>query len=204
MVVKSTLYKLKIGEVPTTLSPDGRSRPPHLRSWRDGSRILRFLLIHSPRWLFLLPGLALILLGLTLAGLVLPGPLKLFSVTLDVHTLAVACGMVVLGAQMLTFGVLTKMYGVSTGIFPATERQKKIIQFFSAERAYAIGGLALLAGLIAMVYAVASWGATGLGDLDYTKTMRIVLPAVTGMVVGAQLILSGLMSGIIDLRASRD
>jgi len=151
-----------------------------------------------------LPGLALILLGLLLGALILPGPFSAFGVTLDVHTLAVALGMVVLGSQMLTFGVLTKMYGVSTGIFPATGGKQRILRFFNAERAYVIGGLAFVFGLGMMVYALVSWGATGLGDLEYGKTMRIVLPGVTGLVVGAQLILSGLMSGIIDLRGSRD
>lgn len=204
MVLKATRHALKISEVPTTLSRDGRSRAPHLRSWRDGWRTLRFQLIHSPRSLFLLPGITLVVTGLALFALILPGPLRVFGITLDVHTLAVAGGMIVLGTQMLTFGVLAKQYCASAGILPPTPRLEKVLRFWRLERALGFGLVALTAGLGAMLYAIGTWGAVGLGDLEYGRTMRFVLPGVTGMVVGVQILLSGFMSSILELKPSRD
>ena len=122
MVVKATLRRLHIAEVPTTLSPDGRSRPPHLRSWRDGWRHLRFLLLFSPRWLFLLPGAALFIVGLAMMIWLLPGPRRVGSVTLDIHTLFYAALAVVVGFHSMLFWVFTKVYGMREGIVPPDPR----------------------------------------------------------------------------------
>src|SRR3569623_1515198 len=118
MGVKSTLFKVKIAEVPTTLAPDGRSRPPHLRTWRDGWRHLRFLLIYSPRWLFVYPGIILIALGFVFGGLVIHAPLKIGHATLDANSILYAGTAVVDGFQALVFGLLTRVYGMVAGFLP--------------------------------------------------------------------------------------
>jgi len=204
MVVKATLHGLRISEVPTTLKKDGRSRPPHLRSWRDGWRHLRFLLMLSPRWLFLAPGLALIVLGALLMALTLPGPFVIGGVRLDVHTLVVAGAMVVLGTQTITFGILAKQFGVNAGILPESAGASRLRRVFALERAVVVGSTVFLVGLGVMLWTVRSWGATGLGDLDYQVTMRWVVPSVTAITLGLQLVLSAFMSGILDLNTSRD
>lgn len=203
MVVKATLHGLSIAEVPTTLSPDGRSRPPHLRSWRDGWRHLRFLLMYSPRWLFLAPGLVGLLGGLLLMGLVLPKPFVIGDVRLDVHTLVVAAGMIFVGTQALTFGLLAKQAGIDAGLLPPDPRIVKFLERFNLERWVQVGVLLFIAGLAGIGYAVFGWNEKGLGDLDYTVTMRQVVPSVTAMAVGAQLVFSGFMSGILALPARR-
>ena len=121
MVVKATLQRLKIAEVPTTLSPDGRTRPPHLRSWRDGWRHLRFLLLFSPRWLFLYPGAALMILGLVSMAWLLPGPRQVGGLTFDVHTLAYSAAAIVCGFQAVAFAVFTKIYGINAKLLPEAE-----------------------------------------------------------------------------------
>lgn len=202
MVVKATLQGLAISEVPTTLSPDGRSRAPHLRSWSDGWRHLRFLLLFSPRWLFLLPGLASLTIGLVIMAAVLPGPLTLGGVRLDVHTLIVAAAMVLVGTQMVTFGVLAKQYGADVGLLPEDRRLESFLRVWSLERAIAAGLALFVLGLAGLIATVASWGADGLGDLDYQVTIRQVVPAVTAMAVGVQIALSGFMSGVLGLKKS--
>lgn len=204
MVVKATLRGLRISEVPTTLKKDGRSRPPHLRSWRDGWRHLRFLLMLSPRWLFLAPGGVLILLGTFFMALVLPGPFVVGDVRFDVTTLIAAAAMVVLGTQTITFGILAKQFGVNAGILPATRGSSRLRQVFALERAVLIGTTVFLVGLGFMLWTVTSWGASGLGDLDYEVTLRRVVPAVTAMTLGLQLVLSAFMSGVLDLDVDRE
>ena len=202
MVVKATLHGLKIGEVPTTLSPDGRSRPPHLHSWRDGWRHLRFLLMLSPRWLFVFPGAALILSGLILMVAVLPGPLTVGGVTFDVHTLVGAAGMIVIGTQMITFGLLAKQHGINEGLLPEDPRISKVLRVFSLERTIVLGLVLFVAGAGGLLFAIARWRAVSFGDLDYRVTMRIVMPAVTAMATGVQVVISGFMSSILDLKVS--
>ncbi|MEZ6014517.1 MAG: glycosyltransferase family 2 protein [Planctomycetota bacterium] len=204
MVVKATLRGLRVSEVPTTLSPDGRSRPPHLRSWRDGWRHLRFLLMLSPRWLFLAPGTLLILLGVTLMALVLPGPFEVRGVRLDVHTLVAAGAMLVLGTQTITFGILAKQFGVNAGILPESRGASRLRQVFALERAVVVGCIVFLVGFGVMLRTITSWSAAGLGDLDYQVTMRWVVPSVTAMTLGMQLVLSAFMSGVLDLNVDRD
>lgn len=202
MVVKSSLAKLKIAEVPTTLSPDGRSRAPHLRSWRDGWRNMRFLLAHSPRWLYFVPGLTLLAAGLLLFALILPGTFRFSGVNFDLHSLAAGAGMVVLGTQMITFGVLAKQVGERAGMLPPSDRLKRVKNFWRLERAIAFGALLFIVGLGLMAIAAADWNNKGLGNLDYATTMRVVLPAVTLMVVGVQIVLSGFITTLLDFEAT--
>jgi hypothetical protein len=200
MVVKATLYKMRITEVPTSLSPDGRSRPPHLRSWRDGWRHLRFLLLYSPRWLFLYPGALLMLFGL-IAGLwLLPAPRIIGSVTLDVHTLLYAAMAVVIGYQAATFAIFTKTFAISEGLLPEDPRLNKILRYLYLEVGLIAGGAMFLIGLLGSIYAVSDWGARSFGPLEPVRTLRLVIPAITLLVLGGQTILSSFFLSVLGLR----
>ena len=187
MVVKATVQGLRITEVPTTLSPDGRSRPPHLRSWRDGWRHLRFLLVFCPRWLFLYPGAALFLAGLAAMALLLPGPVSLGRVTLDVHTLLYASGAMVMGFQAVQFWVFARIYGAQQGVVPEARRLTSALSRFGLEPALILAGVLLLGGLGLGVGAVAMWGAEHFGPLTGMAAMRVAIASVTAMVLGLQL-----------------
>jgi glycosyltransferase involved in cell wall biosynthesis len=200
MVVKATLRRLRIAEVPTTLSPDGRSRPPHLRTWRDGWRYLRFLLLYSPRWLFLYPGLALILMGLLTGLLILPGPLTFGSVHFDVHTMLYAAMAVVIGFQAVIFALFTKVFAVSEGLLPEDARLNRLLRWVKLEVGLMTGALLLLFGLGASVYALSDWGMHSFGPLDPFKVMRGIIPAVTALVLGCQIILSSFFLSVLRLR----
>jgi len=199
MVVKATLQGLTIAEVPTTLSPDGRSRPPHLRSWRDGWRHLRFLLLFSPRWLFLYPGASLMALGLGSMIWLLPGPRQLGGLTLDVHTLVYSAAAIVCGFQAVAFAVFAKIYAIEAGLLPADSRIAKLGDLFSLEVGLVIGILLLLGGLGTSIFAVEIWGRSEFGDLDPTVSMRIVLPGVTALILGLQIIFSSFFFSVLEL-----
>ncbi|HEY0006816.1 MAG TPA: glycosyltransferase family 2 protein [Pyrinomonadaceae bacterium] len=200
MVVKATLHGMRIAEVPTTLSPDGRSRPPHLRSWRDGWRHLRFLLLYSPRWLFLYPGGLLMLMGL-LAGLwLLPGPKTVGGVTFDVHTLFFAAASIVIGFQAIVFAIFTKVFAISEGLLPADARLDKLFCVVTLETGLMTGSLLLLAGLAGSLYAYIYWDVHSFGPLNPSHTLRIVIPSVTAMILGSQTVLSSFFLSILGLR----
>jgi glycosyltransferase involved in cell wall biosynthesis len=200
MVVKATLRELKITEVPTVLRPDGRSRPPHLRSWRDGWRHLRFMLLYSPRWLFLFPGALLMLFGLVVGLWLLPGPKTVGSITLDVHTLLYAAIALVVGFQMINFAVYTKIFAISEGLLPEDARLDKMFRYITLEVGLIIGGLLLLAGLATSIYVVSFWEARSFGPLDPTRTLRLIIPAATALTLGIQMILTSFFLSILGLR----
>jgi hypothetical protein len=204
MVVRATLHRLAIREVPTTLSKDGRSRPPHLRSWRDGWRHLRFLLMYSPRWLFLYPGLALIGLGLTLMALVLPGPFKLGPAVLDVHTLVVAAAATLVGTQAATFAWLTKVFTVNEGLLPPDARFEAVKRWLTLEKLVGGGAAVALLGLMFVVAGFAIWQSKQFGALDYQTMMRLIVPAVMAVSLGFQLAITGFLSSILDLKRRHD
>src|SRR4051794_33351128 len=182
MVAKAALAGLPISEVPTTLRPDGRDRPPHLRTWRDGWRHLKFLLLFCPRWLFLYPGIALLLGGL--GGLAYLQ--QELAEAVRVHSMLYMAGTMVLGAQLLQLAVLTKWVGVLSGIVPAPGWLRRAQPFLSLELGL-IAGLALFAGgLFWSVGLVQRWGSGGFGALPPTDGMRAAIPAVTLMIVGMQ------------------
>ncbi|MCA0427284.1 MAG: glycosyltransferase family 2 protein [Bacteroidetes bacterium] len=200
MVVKSTLFGLKITEVPTTLSKDGRSRPPHLRTWRDGWRHLRFLLIYSPRWLFLYPGLFLMVLGLVLGLLVIQGPLGLFEqVYFDTNTLLYAGAFTVVGFQALSFGVFTRTYAVEAGFLPAKDSLERLIAKFSLETGLLIGLFLFLAGLGGTFYSLFVWEESNFGQLDYPRILRIVIPSAISIIIGMQTVLSSFFLGVLSV-----
>ena len=187
MVVKATMRGLRITEVPTTLSPDGRSRPPHLRSWRDGWRHLRFLLIFCPRWLFFYPGALLFALGAITMAVLLPGPAMLGFVTLDVHTLLYASGAVVMGFQAMQFWVFARLYGALTGLLPEPPGLSQTLSRFGLEAALVVAALLLLLGFGLGFFALAQWGAEDFGALSGGKVMRLAIASVTAMLLALQL-----------------
>ncbi len=199
MVVKATLRKLKITEVASTLWPDGRSRPPHLRSWRDGWRHLRFLLLFSPRWLFLYPGLLLMGLGLAAMVWLLPGPRQVGGLTLDIHTLAYGAVAIVCGFQAVVFGIFTKITATNAGLLPPDPRLARLGEIFSIEIGIIVGIVLLTGGFGASIYAVGFWQEASFQDLDPAVSMRIVLPSVTALVLGLQVIFSSFFFGILGL-----
>lgn len=200
MVVKATLRNLSIDEVPTVLSPDGRSRPPHLRSWRDGWRHLRFLLLYSPRWLFLYPGVLLMLIGLATGVWLLPRARTIAGINFDIHTLLFAALAVILGFQAINFAVFTKIFAVSEGLLPEDARLSAALRIISLEGGLIAGGLLLLVGVAGSIYALSGWGARSFGPLDPTRTMRIVIPSITALTLGFEIILSSFFLSILGMK----
>jgi glycosyltransferase involved in cell wall biosynthesis len=200
MVVKATLFGLRIAEVPTTLSPDGRTRPPHLRPWRDGWRHLRFLFLYSPRWLFLIPGLALMAAGVLVGAWLVPGPRVVRGVTLDVHTLFYAGLAVILGAQAVFFHLFTKVFAISEGLMPSDPRLDSLFERVTLESGLLIGSATVLVGLAGSLWAVGAWGRTGFGQVDYAALLRIVIPSGTALALGCQTIFASFFLSVLGLR----
>ena len=200
MVVKASLLGLSFAEVPTSLSPDGRSRAPHLRTWRDGWRHLRFLLLYSPRWLFLYPGMVLMLVGSILGMWLLPAPRTVGRVTFDVHTMLYAAAFVLLGFQAIAFAVFTKVFAISEGLLPADPALDRLFQYVTLEAGLAVGAFLTIAGLAISVYAVSGWGSKHFGALDYSHAMRLVIPSVLFLALGAQTIFASFFMSVLGLR----
>jgi glycosyltransferase involved in cell wall biosynthesis len=200
MVVRSTLAKYDVREVPTTLSPDGRSRAPHLRSWRDGWRHLRFLLLYSPRWLFFIPGLVLMTLGLVAGVALAAGPIRVGDVAFDVDTLVGASAVLVIGFQAVLFALLTKVYAMEEGFLPHDRRVQRIIDSWSLERGLVVGGLLALAGLVGLVASLSHWQVHSFGQLEPRHSLRIVVPAATALIMSCQMIFASLFVSILDIR----
>jgi glycosyltransferase involved in cell wall biosynthesis len=200
MVVKATLFQMPICEVPTALKPDGRSRAPHLRTWRDGWRHLRFLLLYSPRWLFLYPGLVLMCIGVLVGGWLLPGPKRIGSAVLDVHTLLYAAIAVLLGFQSIAFAVFTKIFAISEGLHPPDTGLNGMFRYITLEVGLVAGAALSILGLGISAYAVHIWSAVGFGPLDISHTLRLVIPAALCLTVGVQTIFSSFFLSILGLR----
>jgi glycosyltransferase involved in cell wall biosynthesis len=203
MVVKATLNELTISEVPTTLSPDLRSRPPHLRTWRDGWRHLRFLLLFSPRWLFFYPGLALMVLGLIAMIALLPGELRLFGTGFDVHTLVYASAMIVVGYQAMLFAVFARIYAMTSGFLPGKQWIADLNEKLSLEAGALVGLGLIVAGLAMSVVAIFVWGDSGFSELDYRETLRLVVPASTMLILGVQTVLASFFISILGIQQTR-
>ncbi|OYU97736.1 MAG: dolichol-P-glucose synthetase [Bacteroidetes bacterium B1(2017)] len=200
MVVKATIFKLNITEVPTTLRKDGRSRPPHLRTWRDGWRHLRFLLIYSPRWLFLYPGLFLMLLGFVMSILIVQGPVGMFNqVYFDTNTLLYAGAFIIVGYQAVSFGIFTRAYAVQAGFLPAKDSLNRATDIVSLELGLIIGFLILCAGLGGTFYSVYVWEQSHFGQLDYSQILRIVIPSVVAIIIGLQTVLSSFLLSVLSV-----
>ena len=192
MVVKASLYGLKITEVPTTLSPDGRSRPPHLKTWRDGWRHLRFLLMYSPRWLFLYPGLALMFLGFVATIWFVPQP--------RVHTLLYSATALIIGFQIVSFAIFTKAFAISEGLLPEDRKLRRFLRYINLEVGLIIGVILFLLGMGGSLYALYTWNAQLYGALDPAVTMRIVIPSVTALALGVQVVFSSFFLSVLGLK----
>jgi hypothetical protein len=203
MVVKATIARLRITEVATTLSRDGRSRAPHLRSWRDGWRHLRFLLLFSPRWLFLYPGMALSGLGVAMMLWLLPAPRVVFGVTLDIHTLFYAAVATVVGFHSMLFWVFAKVYGISQGIAPPDPRFTAMTRRVALEVSLVVGGVMLLCGLALGVYAISAWGSVRFGSLSPEHAMRLVIPSGTMILLAFQVAYGGFFLSMLEIRSAR-
>jgi glycosyltransferase involved in cell wall biosynthesis len=203
MVVKATLANQKITEVPTTLARDGRSRPPHLRSWRDGWRHLRFLLLFSPRWLFFLPGLVLFVAGLVIGAVIAAGPLKVGGVTFDVDTLVAASAMVVIGFQAVLFWLFTQVYAGSEGFLPEEPKVQRLLGNLSLERGLIAGSVIGAAGLVGLIFSLTYWQANKFGQLNYEHALRLMVPSVTALVVSCQVILGTFFLSILGIKQTR-
>jgi glycosyltransferase involved in cell wall biosynthesis len=202
MVIKASLKGMRITEVPVVLRPDGRSRPPHLRTWRDGWRHLRFMLLFSPRWLFFYPGLALLVIGLGLSALLIAGPLRIGGVRLDIHTMLVAGFLALLGYQLLLFAVFTKMFAIREGFHPPHPALQTLLRYITLEVGLLAGALMALGGLVALVLAVTSWQSAGFGNLNPSTTMREVIPAVVLLSLGTQTIFASFFISILSIDLS--
>jgi len=200
MVVKATLLGMKVTEVPTTLSPDGRTRPPHLRTWRDGWRTLRFFLLYSPRWLFLYPGVSLILVGALLGLWLLAGPRTVGNVTFDVHTMLYTAVFILLGYQAITFAVFTKFFAISEGLLPPDPTLDALFRYITLEVGLLVGAALIVLGLTTSVYAVTLWGAQHFGSMDYAHTMRVVIPAAVFLTLGVQTVFASFFMSVLGLR----
>jgi hypothetical protein len=200
MIVKASLLKLKITEVPTVLSPDGRSRPPHLNTWRDGWRHLRFLLLYSPNWLFLIPGLVIMLLGIISSSLLVVSPIKIGDTNFDVHTLLFTSSMILIGFQFILFYGLTKIYTVENKLLPKSNKYDKLFKIINLERGIIVGFILVIAGIILSVIAYNYWKEINFGNITNNNILRIVIPAIISILLGVQIILFSLFFSILGLK----
>lgn len=200
MVVKASLQKLKIVEVPTNLKKDGRSRPPHLKTWRDGWRHFRFLLMYSPRWLFLFPGLTLMIGGFALMAWLLPAERPLGHVNLGVDTLAYAAAGVLLGFQLVFFGVAAKVFAITEGLLPEDESFDRWFRYVTLETGLIAGVLLLLVGIGIAISSVVGWAHTGYGPLPPVEMMRRTLPAMLCLMLGTQVCFGSFFLSLLGLR----
>jgi Glycosyl transferase family 2 len=202
IVVKATLDGYRVDEVPTTLVKDGRSRPPHLRSWRDGWRHLRFLLLFSPRWLFLYPGFAMIATGAAIGIALASGPLEIDGVRLDMGTLVSAAALLIIGVQSVLFGVLTHVYASNEGFLPYNAMVARLLKWWTLERVLAVGAALGLAGLAGIAAAfVRRLGSVG-DQANFNFLLRIVLSSATALVVSCQVMLGAFFLSILGIRRS--
>jgi glycosyltransferase involved in cell wall biosynthesis len=200
MVVKASLLKQNIVEVPTTLQKDGRSRPPHLKTWRDGWRHLRFLLMYSPRWLFQFPGLALMLGGFALMAWLLPAERPVGNLNLGVDTLAYAAAAVLLGFQLVFFGVAAKVFAITEGLLPEDESFQRWFRFVNLETGLLAGLLLVLIGLGIAISSVRDWAHTGYGPLPPVQMMRHTLPAMMCLMLGTEVCFASFFLSLLGLK----
>ncbi|KPQ18113.1 MAG: Glycosyltransferases involved in cell wall biogenesis [Rhodobacteraceae bacterium HLUCCO18] len=200
MVIKATIMGLKVTEVPTTLSPDGRSRPPHLRSWRDGWLHLKLLLTFAPNWLFYYPGMALLAVGTAVFLALLGGPVAIAGVTFDIASLILASALVLIGFQLVCFYALARLHTVQAGLLPVSPRFERVSQQITVDRACQVGGILVFAGIAAAVGAVVVWGQAGWGDLNPSVIARPAAFAVVTAALGVQAIMAGFLWGLIGQR----
>ena len=198
MVVMATICGLKITEVPTTLAPDGRSRRPHLRTFRDGWRHLKFLLMYCPRWLFLYPGGFLLTFGLVGMLLLVKGPVTIGQISFDIHSMLFMAGFIIIGLQIVLFKLLADAYVVHSGLPAVSVRQKRWLKNITMERCALVGLALFAAGLVLSIIAFHNWASAAYSDLNPQLMMRRIIPAWTMLISGLQLISNGFFLGILQ------
>jgi glycosyltransferase involved in cell wall biosynthesis len=199
MVLKASCLGLSMAEIPTTQFPAQRLRPPHLRTWRDGWRHLRLMLLHSPRWLFFYPGVLLMISGLVVGAWLMPGPQVVHGIVFDIHTLLYAATVVLLGFQSISFAAFTKIYAIREGLLPEDLRVEKVLRGINLELGLVVGGALAVLGLAASLYAVGNYEAHHFGNLDPVKTMRVIIPATVSLTLGGQITLSSFFLSVLLL-----
>jgi hypothetical protein len=199
IVVKATLLGMDIRETPVVLSPAGRLRPPHLRSWRDGWRHLRFLLLYSPRWLFLIPGMILFIAGGAACAALLPGPVVFSWIGFDTSTMLVAAMVMILGFQLIVYAIFTRLFAITEKLLPSDPLTDRLFSVITLEGGIAAGSVMLIGGLALLIFAVRIWQLHGFGPLDYSESQRLVIPAVTTIILGAQTIFASFFLSILGL-----
>jgi len=200
MIVKATLRGLKIKEVPTILYPDGRTRPPHLRTWSDGWRHLRFLLLYSPRWLFFYPGLALTVLGILISAFLLPGPRRVGNVTLDINTLMYASLLTIVGVQAVLFSLFTTVFGVNAGLLPRDPLTEQFVQRIGLEKGILLSLGMILLGFASSIGALVYWSQNLFGEIDPTFSMRLVIPGAVLFTLGFQALFASFFLSILNTK----
>lgn len=204
LIIKATLCDLRISEVPITLHPDGRSRAPHLRSWRDGWRHLRFMLLFSPRWLFLIPGIAASILGMVGLTVLVAGQMIFGKVVLDVGTMMASSMMLLVGSQLVCFAVFTRALAVTQGLLPPNPKLKKFLKAFSMEWGLLLGILMTLFGSLLFGMAFWDWKEAGFQELSYSLNLRRIIPASTLIVLGIQFLFSSFFLGVLGLNTDSE
>lgn len=201
MIVRASLGGLSMAEVPVVLWPDGRDRQPHLQRWRDGWRHLRFLLLYSPRWLYMYPGIAMIIAGVMISALLLPGPVQIGEgVGLDVHTLLVGSMSILVGVQSLTFGYMARIYAMKNGIVPHEAKFVRFMAGMTLEKILSLAAVLIFLGLCAVIWAAFLWSKVDFGALDYRNVMRVMIVAMTCIVGGLQLGFAAFFLGVMQIK----
>lgn len=204
MVIKSSLFKLKIAEVPVELRKDGRSRPPHLKPWRDGWRHLRLMFLFSPRWLFLYPGILMMITGLFFGLRILSGTFVIGSLHLDLNTLIYAGSLFLIGFQCVWFAAFTKIFAIQEGLLPQDERLNKAFRFFNLETGLLAGISLILIGIGSLLHGVGLWKETGFTELDPNHLIRITYPSALALILGCQIIFSSFFLSVLGLRIEKE
>ena len=203
MVVKASLHRLRIAEVPTILRPDMRTRRPHLKPWRDGWRHLRFMLLYTPAWLFLVPGAAMFVVGVIGSALLLPGPLRIGAAAFDIHTLLLMAFLIIVGYQVIVFAVSTRTFATETGLLPPSPVLSGLYRYVRLETGLLLGGLATLVGLAGVLIAAIAWSRVGFQQLDPDTTMRQLIPAVVLLSIGVQTVFASFFLSMLGLHTSQ-
>ena len=203
MVMKASLGQMRMAEVPIPLHKDGRSRPPHLRPWRDGWRHLRFMLLYAPRWLFLMPGLLLALAGAVASIALYCAPLSFFGVELDAGSLAMSCAALIAGVQLVAFACFSKTFGIGAGVLPPDPAFSRIFKVFTLERGIIAGLVVFLGGLGLLGWALWCWRSVGFGHLSHAENLRRTIGSATLLVLGIQIIFGSFFMSVLGLKTTK-
>jgi hypothetical protein len=201
IVIKASLLGMRVCEVPTTLSPDGRDRKPHLRTFRDGWRHLRFLLLYSPRWLFAYPGLTLVIVGSILSAILFLGPVRAGPRLFDFHSLFLAGTIIMIGTSMLAFSVITRVFAYNTGLLPARPAFFNLFRYLNLEKGLLAGTLLFVLGLALVAYAAVLSGSPGFSSIGFDRSIRLVYGGSLALTVGAQAVLTSFVLSVLGIEA---